>query len=502
MIIARALALAILTAVLPLHAQSNCHDLMAALNLSESNAKLTARLAEFYYHSVLTSSDDEHIRRHMKNLFEEKLKELAETAGIDPTHLHKTIEDHIAKNESTLQHLPTKTDPKTYPKLWAPVATIQPGVFSYAYFTPEGNRIAFNAELNSHATGLKIFDRKGRYLDEVVNSNALFSPDGKRTLRFLIGATELKDETGNTLARLEGGHGEFNRDGSRFLIEASEKYNVYDRDGRLLYFLPKGGWLRQKTNIEQMRFLPDGEKTLSLGRHHIEIHDGSGNRIAVFKKHISNEVSSDGKRLLTVTGNYHRAMLWDLTSITKGWFGEKKPKLVTMLDHGTSITSMKLTPDGKRIVTLSAGLDVKLWDENGTFLTPIDSYTPKGVLISPDGKRILTFGSLVASLSDENGEVLVRDFPRTPLLEETQFSPDGSLILTNFGLWDRDGAFLTKSFSLPYPKGTLKPYTKAALFSRDGRQILTLIGKTPPEDRSRWNGSKYYEAKLWEMVNQ
>jgi DNA-binding phage protein len=96
--IAKAIALAILTFALPLHAEPDCHDLMAALNISESNAQLTARLAEFYHTSVLTSSDPEHIRRHMKSLFDEKRNELAKQTGVSSENLQAAIEGLITKN--------------------------------------------------------------------------------------------------------------------------------------------------------------------------------------------------------------------------------------------------------------------------------------------------------------------------------------------------------------------------------------------------------------------
>jgi WD40 repeat protein len=176
-------------------------------------------------------------------------------------------------------------------------------------------------------------------------------------------------------------------------------------------------------------------------------------------------------------------------------FGGKKPKLVTVVDHESTIKNIAFTPDRNRILTLS-DWGFKLWDENGKPLNHIDASSSREFLVSPDGKRILLLGKSTTTLLDEDGNIFVKGLPLFP--QRPEFSPDGSLILTHQGLWDRDGFFLTDSFSVPVSQVKFSLYTRAALFSPDGRQILTLMGRTLGKQTS---DHYFFEAKLWEMLS-
>jgi WD40 repeat protein len=214
--IAKAIALAILTLALPLHAQQDCHDLMAALNISESNAQLTARLAEFYHNSVLTSPDAEHIRRHMKGLYDQKRNELAETLGVPAEDLQKAIEHHIDKKRGTVQRkakTPNKNKLATLAGDWFEIASLEHKNWPSRFDISADGKTLLTVDVEMSSEGgpspVKLWDMNGKSLHTLEGheqfTRAILSPDGKKALSYSHDATaKLWDsDTGDLLATLD-----------------------------------------------------------------------------------------------------------------------------------------------------------------------------------------------------------------------------------------------------------------------------------------------------------
>jgi WD40 repeat protein len=219
--------------------------------------------------------------------------------------------------------------------------------------------------------------------------------------------------------------------------------------------------------------------------------------------------SPDSSRLVTASGqledNKGEARIWDAFS--------GKP-LGQPLRHGRVVTCARFSPDGRRVLTASHDQTARIWDVNtGDPVTPPLKHQDvlAGGWFSPDGRRVLTAswdGS--ARVWDANsGE------PLSPLLRHgspltcAAFAPDSRRVLTadrdgQVRLWDlvtdahgpaycnhqmvvqpsQAGVTRTVHFNQDDDDERLSRsrtelgdvVVTAAVFSADGRQILTGVG--------------------------
>lgn len=156
------------------------------------------------------------------------------------------------------------------------------------------------------------------------------------------------------------------------------------------------------------------------------------------------------------------------------------------------------SPDGKRVLTKVAGMynnanAVQIWDANsGKLLLALQAFgsvdrnppAARSVSFSPDGRRILLLSRNDFSIWDsETGMLLhtarpARTADVSDYLISTQFSPDGKLILTEqcnglTRIWRSDTGELVHTFGTEFSKDPTEPAQPYALFSPDGRSVLS-----------------------------
>ena len=110
------------------------------------------------------------------------------------------------------------------------------------------------------------------------------------------------------------------------------------------------------------------------------------------------------KKDIAITNKDAKALLAktrSLMDITKGILEQKESALaksfqhipfIRELGHNSSVWSVAITPDGKRIVSGSWDETVKIWDlQSGEYLATLEGHSNlvTSVAITPDGKRIV-----------------------------------------------------------------------------------------------------------------
>jgi WD40 repeat protein len=461
-VIARAIALAILTIAPSLHAQSDCHDLMAALNISESNAQLTARLAEFYQTAVLTSSDPEHIRRHMKSLFEEKRDELAKQIPVSPKTLQTAIEGLVIKHAASSQSVkpPEKTPAYIATGKWIPMTELPNVSFvKNTVISADGNRIVSNTKAGTaelwETSGRHLFSTGDTaYIDTIATNHngslfvtnygekgsgalwngsglvtrlegheqavtvASFDPLGQRIVTGSEdGTARIWDLTGAPLATLEGHKGqllqiEFSTDGEIFFTRSTGgTLKLWDRNGNLIQSVEK-----ENNRLQSAAISPNG-KWLATGYNDGTRGDGAvylwdvealkktGKEPLATREWYAKGVStvkfiSEGKIL---TSEDNTATVWDLTG----------KALHTLTGHTSKVVTTDANPEGNRIVTGSWDKTARIWEG----ATSISTLRPGGldvinfVKFLPGGKRIATTSAKKITLWEQE-EVLVEDITK------------------------------------------------------------------------------------------
>ena len=176
--------------------------------------------------------------------------------------------------------------------------------------------------------------------------------------------------------------------------------------------------------------------------------------------------SPDARRLITMTGG-PGVELWDAMS------GER---ITTLEGHEGSVAHAAFSSDGETIVTTVYGGSVRLW--NGRSGSELRALRPREedtlhAAFSPAGDRLVTSGrdntAIILDLKDGTTTVL-RGHQSWVL--RAAFSPDGRTVLTvgeerSVRIWDaRTGA------SLGVLAGHSKPIIHA-VFSADGRRVIT-----------------------------
>jgi WD40 repeat protein len=156
--------------------------------------------------------------------------------------------------------------------------------------------------------------------------------------------------------------------------------------------------------------------------------------------------SPDGKIL--ATSDYQDAWLDRVGTVHPGhslvklWDVDKRKVIATLRGHSDAVTAVTFSRDGKTLISVGDGREVKVWDvASGKEKAPLKG-NPQWVFLafSPDGKTI-------ASANDD--EVVLRD-PATGKVKVTfkgldrsgfcvAFSPDGKLLATGGGKFSTVG---------------------------------------------------------------
>lgn len=379
-------------------------------------------------------------------------------------------------------------------------------------FSPDGQYIATLV-----SSILRLWDtRTGTYIWEMhtehrSNHTALeFSPDGSRILT--ASADPLvrlwRAKTGEPIVSLPDAHtaaivrAALSADGE-FFVTASE-----DKTARIWndFGEPVGEPLVHPDEVRGVAFSPDGKMIVTSSGTDVWLWDAStgkalGPPLRGHQGNVYNVLfSPDGNSILSVSDD-STARLWHLDPPHK-----RRPRIFKGQE---AVTTATLSPDGKRIATGSTG-ELLLWDvdtgrEIGNRLQEIASLTITDVAFSPST-------SVVAAVT---GDVHLWDYATTKqigLIERPTdasgvgawpftsvvFSPDGKRILTGAEdktarVWD---AASLKPIGRPLV-GHAAPVVQA-LFSRDGRLILTLARKDFREE----DPPRLWDATTGEQVGE
>ncbi|MEP6518287.1 CHAT domain-containing protein [Microcoleus vaginatus] len=383
-----------------------------------------------------------------------------------------------------------------------------------AVFSPDGRQIlSISGDKKA-----RLWDLKGNVLTEFQGqegvSRAIFSPNGRQILT--LGAddktTRLWDTQGNPLSVLRGSgslgiySAKFSPDGRQILTAGGngggdDTPRLWDLKGNLLAELkpPEKLWGGIATSAV---FSPDGRQILTASQDKkARLWDLKGNLLVEFRGHedgVNSAVfSPDGRQILTASDD-ETARLWD----TKGNL------LAEFRGHRERLKTAVFSPDGSQILTVSLDHTARLWDTKGNLLVEFQGHERylNSAVFSPDGSQILTAGNEaangidpgIARIWDTKGNLraVFRGHERG---FGAIFSPDGRQILTasddgTARLWDvsvaiaaqaeQMAALQTFRESVSKNKAQLaqlredKYGVKGAVFSPDGRQILTATDKT------------------------
>ncbi|BAZ00727.1 WD-40 repeat-containing protein [Tolypothrix tenuis PCC 7101] len=370
-----------------------------------------------------------------------------------------------------------------------------------ANFSPDGQRIVTAAADKT----ARVWDLSGKMLAQLQGHtdtvwSANFSPDGKQIVTASDDKTaRVWDLSGKVLAELKR-HSDsvysasFSPDGQK-IVTASVDFTslLWDSSGKLL------GKLQQHTGgVNSARFSADGKFIVTSSNDGTaRIWDTQSKILTQLQGHQAKlweaNFSPDGKLVLTA-GEDGTARLWDIST---------QKLLLVLKENNDSVTSASFSPDGKLILTSSAG-SIHVWDISGKLITEIvdyenfiqrASFSPDGRLIIANGQYGSSFiwdisGKLIAKIKGSLNRNLTQRFP--------SFSPDGKQIITvsdsdkTAWLWDLAGNLLAEL------KGPKSPGSNVITdFSPDGQKIVVASGD--PEV-SVWNTSGKLLLKI--QLNQ
>jgi eukaryotic-like serine/threonine-protein kinase len=133
-------------------------------------------------------------------------------------------------------------------------------------------------------------------------------------------------------------------------------------------------------------------------------------------------LSPDGSRLLTVTEG-EEVTLWDARA------GRRLGALTTGDRHASAIDVFAFSPDGKRLVIRHSGAETsELWDgDNGRRIAAIQTGSGAYPFFSPDGTRLATSGLLLQMRQASDGQLLYQG-PAGSYRSQISFSRDSAYL--------------------------------------------------------------------------
>jgi WD40 repeat protein/tetratricopeptide (TPR) repeat protein/tRNA A-37 threonylcarbamoyl transferase component Bud32 len=230
-------------------------------------------------------------------------------------------------------------------------------------------------------------------------------------------------------------------------------------------------------------------------------------------------MSPDGRLVVTIAGPEEQIDK-KRPGEARVWSADTGQAVTPPLKHDAPVTKARFSPDGKRLLSTSEDGTARIWDVTTgkatvTLKTPQSLFGPPMPFwdgkFSPDGQRLLMISGHRGPRGWQGGgahilwpalkKVLALNHG-APVWEAT-FSPDGALVLTVGGdvevlgkrkngsarVWD--GNTGKPLFKQPIKHG---PFIRAALFTGDGRRVLTVRGEEDIEVLAEG------EARLWDAI--
>jgi WD40 repeat protein len=384
-------------------------------------------------------------------------------------------------------------------------------------FSPDGKRLATGGrdrlvKLWDAATGDEVLTLRGHreFADVAVDqggakfhtnsrgpgigsvSSLAFSPDGKRLASASSDHTVrvwdvTRDQDALTLPRHPG------------------SVVAFLPDGRLVLRTSAGCTVRDVTTGQVVRSvrtpLPPEYAARSADGRHLATATGEG-PATVWDAAAGKEVetvmgtrpgfSPDGRRLATIIGN--PAGSWEQPGEVKLWDVATGKELRTLRGDNWLILFAAFTPDGKQLISVSAGDTARVWDaESGAEVRHFLFDHANAIVLSPDGKYLAGAGEdstasqpRVRVCDVTSGREVVTLTGHAIQINCLAYSPDGRRIATGSGdetvkLWDTTTGQEVLTLS-----GHTSAVTGVA-FSPNGRRLAS----------SAWN-----EVKIWDAAEK
>jgi WD40 repeat protein len=273
----------------------------------------------------------------------------------------------------------------------------------------------------------------------------------------------------------------FSRNG-RYILTAG------DEDKTVKLWEASTGKLRRtlkghSERVESVAFSPDDRFALSGSDRTIRIWDiSTGKGIKAFVGETDEDQSQgiasfspDGKTILAGGSGGSAPVIWDVAT---------GKKIMAFRGYTKRVSSVKLSPDGKHILSIIVGSGGTIWDFQTGHLVKLIPINGPLLDLSPDGRQAATCWwddnlshNVLKLFSTETGEEIKVFSGNAGNISKAHFSPDGKYVASfevncevcnsDVKLWDKASGTCIKVF-----KGHLK-HIGAVAFSPDGRHLLS-----------------------------
>ena len=373
-----------------------------------------------------------------------------------------------------------------------------------------------------------VWHLSGRLIREIknqkeLNSNAEFSPDGKRlfttddTIKvwdIRDGAAKVWDLSADLIAELTGNQNSprWSPDG-KYIVSSGfdKKVRIWNLSDKIPVVTTT---IKSKEQINRANWSPDGKYVVTSTRKSILVWDKFGKQLARFKGHsdvIHNaNFSPDGNKIVTASHD-KTARVWDKSG----------KQLLVLQGHNKGVEYATFSPNGNYILTTTYDKETKIWSDSGKL---ISTFNAKGATWSPNSKYIMAAhnydGKVYSSLWNISGKKIVEFPPSKNSFIGASFSKDGERIIVSNGrivsIWDTSGKKLSEikasqdvfhpSFS---PDGKLiiatSPDNKAIIWDTNGKQLVEIPHQSPivyakfsPDGKRILTASKDKKFQIWD----
>jgi WD40 repeat protein/serine/threonine protein kinase/tetratricopeptide (TPR) repeat protein len=369
------------------------------------------------------------------------------------------------------------------------------------------------------------------------------SPDGGSKWQQEITVREL--ETGRVLGvpfKIDNGiaGASFSPDGDRLVViqhgnQTGYAARVWDvATGR-----PRTPFLHNANGVRDAKFSPDGRRLLTIGQKARLSGYGSMwvSMYAAGAIGALARIQSPGDAL-GLGGLLPVLVSWNEPPDARLWDTATGEPIGLPIRHPDGVQGALFSPDGRHLLSWG-GKTVQLRDAltGRPLAEPFEAESDvSDAVFSPNGQRVLVVAEDVARVWDLAGSRPVTPLLREAHLRDAQFSPDGSRVLTRStpeGEWEAGWSQVlvwdveTGKLAVP-PLIREEGLISQAMFSPDGRRILTIKGQTArlwdagtgepaaplfhhndiiqraafsPEGRYLATAGKDHTVRLWDLAN-